>query len=153
MNYEENIEPYSGEEMDERADILGAEDEDRRMIDAAEEKDREKAAQAFEIEKARAEGYQKARQDVEEILEDNGTLFLTTDADFRFVDEIYIQPKKGDELVYIQAKRGYWEPMDKEDYPLIHPMAVCSECQQVNHYPGRYCKYCGSNNLNEEDEI
>lgn len=41
--WEEKIEMYTPEEMDERADILGEEAEDRRIIEAAEEKDRKGA--------------------------------------------------------------------------------------------------------------
>ena len=150
-NFEEHIEPFSAEEMTERADYLGELEEDRQIIDAAQAEDEKKQkVQAFEIQKARAAGYQQAREDLETIMENGGPVFLITDADFSVVDEITIKPQKGDEITYEKARRGFWELMDREDYPLPHPMLVCSECQKTNHYPGKYCTYCGSDNKHEE---
>ena len=156
-NFEEHVETYSAEEMTERADYLGELEEDRHIIEAAEEQDRKRAAEPpkaqdiqFEIEKARADGYHKARQDIETILLGWGTVFLSDTADFSDVDQITFRPILGDDITYDKARRGYWEPMDREDYPLIHPMRVCSACQKVNHYPGQYCTYCGSFNSSED---
>ena len=104
----------------------------------------------FEIMKARAAGYQQAREDIITTIEAGAPFILTADADFSDVDEISIKPLKGDEIIYEKARRGYWEPMDREDYPLPHPMLVCSECQKTNHYPGKYCTYCGSDNKQED---
>lgn len=39
-NFEEHIEPYSGEEMTERADYLGELEEDRQIIAKAENEDK-----------------------------------------------------------------------------------------------------------------
>lgn len=94
-----------------------------------------------------ARGFAESREAVESILADQGVLYQITDADFRDADTITLQPKKGDAVEYIRAKRGYWEPMDE---PHIMPMAVCSECQKTNFYPGRYCTYCQSDNGGEE---
>lgn len=58
-----------------------------------------------------ARGFAESRKAVESILEGQGVLFQTTDADFRDVDTITLQPKKGDAVKYIRAKRGSWEPM------------------------------------------
>lgn len=90
-----------------------------------------------------ARGFAESREAVENILADQGVLYQITNADFRDADTITLQPKKGEAVEYIRATRGYWEPMDER---VIVPMAVCSECQKTNFYPGRYCTYCQSDN-------
>ena len=112
--------------------------------------DNHKRFEQNERNKEYARGYAEARKDVETILEGQGVLFQTTDADLSALDVFTIKPKKGEPIEYEKAKRGFWEPIDREDYPLPHPMLVCSECQKTNHYPGKYCTYCGSNNRGDE---
>jgi hypothetical protein len=103
----------------------------------------------FEIMKARAEGYRQAREDITAAIESGGPVFLTEHADLRDADTITLIDGQRNEHAYEKTPQGYWEPMDREDYPLPHPMLVCSECQKTNHYPGKYCTYCGSDNKKE----
>lgn len=91
-----------------------------------------------------ARGFAESREAVERLLAGQGVLYQITNADFQDADTITLQPKKGDAVEYIRAKRGYWEPMS--DRVKTIPMAVCSECQKTNFYPGRYCTYCQSDN-------
>lgn len=101
------------------------------------------------LNKEYARGYAESRAAVESILEGQGEIIQATDADFSFLDNITIRPKKGEPLVFIPEKLGYWEPVD-DPAPRLMPMKACTECQRVNYYPGRYCTYCGSDNLREE---
>lgn len=103
----------------------------------------------FEIMKARAEGYMQAREDITTAIENCGPVFLTEGANLTYADQITFIDGQRNEHNYDRTRAGYWEPMDREDYPLPHPMLVCSECQKVNHYPGKYCTYCGSDNKQE----
>ena len=104
----------------------------------------------FEILKSRAEGYKQAREDIISSIENCGVVFLTEGADLTDADTITFVDGKRNEITYDRSRSGCWEPMDREDYPLPHPMLVCSECQKTNHYPGKYCTYCGSDNKQEE---
>lgn len=103
----------------------------------------------FEIMKARAAGYQQAREDITAAIENCGPVFLTEGANLTYADTITLIDGQRNEHNYDRSRAGYWEQMDPEDYPLPHPMLVCSECQKVNHYPGKYCTYCGSDNKQE----
>lgn len=98
---------------------------------------------------ARAEGYRQAREDITAALESGGHVFLTEGSDLSDADTITLIDGQRNEHTYEKTPQGYWEPMDREDYPLPHPMLVCSECQKTNHYPGKYCTYCGSDNKKE----
>lgn len=96
------------------------------------------------------EGYSAARMDIETLIVDQGILFQTTDEnDFNELDELTIKAKDGKEVLFVPESRGSWEPVERDDNRRMVPMHVCSECQRNNFYPGLYCTYCGSKNVNE----
>lgn len=95
------------------------------------------------------EGYHQAREDVESLLVNQGILFQTTDNDFGDVDEITIASKNKKQFVFVPEIRGNWEAVERDNCRPFIPMRVCSECQRNNFYPGKYCTYCGSININE----
>lgn len=130
-------------ELDDALDVVQMAAQAYEQLGADSYKTREQDARNKEY----ARGFAESREAVESILADQGVLYQITDADFRDADTITLQPKKGDAVEYIRAKRGYWEPVDESHFM---PMAVCSECQETNFYPGRYCTYCQSDNGGEE---
>lgn len=130
-------------ELDDALDVVQMAAQAYEHIGADNHKTREQDARNKEY----VRGFAESREVVESILAAQGVLYQITDADFRDTDTITLQPKKGDPVEYWKATRGYWEPMDE---PHIMPMAVCSECQKTNFYPGRYCTYCQSDNGGEE---
>ena len=94
--------------------------------------------------------YLKKRFDLEGQILNEEIIKAVNPGNYSKVSEIIIDPVKGDAVKFIRESTGYWEPMDKDDHPLPHPMLVCSECQKTNHYPGKYCTYCGSYNGGDE---